>query len=83
MRALVRIATSVAVALSGCGFPVDEFSAPSTKNDAALTTNQDSAAIVDAPTESATDTMTSSDACVCVRQQGGKCKEWSPVDCGK
>jgi len=75
MRALRRIATpaSVAVALTGCALPVDDFKAPSGKADAGLTTNGDAAKYDDS----------GSDACVCVRQAAGKCKEWSPVSCAQ
>ncbi len=76
MRALRRIATpaSVAAALTGCALPVDDFKAPNGKADAGLTTNGDAAKI---------DEDAVSDACVCVRQVAGKCKEWSPVSCAQ
>jgi hypothetical protein len=76
MRALVRIATPVAVALSGCAFPVDEFTAPA-RSDAALSTNGDAAHYDDAANDSASDT------CVCVKQAAGKCREWNMASCAK
>ncbi len=93
MRALRRVATPVAVILSGCSFPVDEFRVPA-KSDVGLTTNQDvdvdenetsppadARADVVVPTDASTDA--GPDACVCVKQAGPNCKEWSPPDCGK
>jgi hypothetical protein len=75
MRALRRIATpaSVALTLTGCAFPVDDFKAPAAKSDAALTTNGDAAQY---PVDTAV-----TDACVCVREVSGKCKEWSAPSC--
>jgi hypothetical protein len=77
MRALRRIATpaSVALSITGCMLPVDEFKAPAAKSDAALTTNGDAAHIAD-------DTAVT-DACVCVREVSGKCKEWSAPSCAR
>lgn len=104
MRALRRLATpaSVAVALGGCTFPLDEFQAPPARDDAALSTNGDAAyssldsstsgdaavptdtLSTDAANEAATDAVVPTDAsCVCVKQTGSKCKEWSPPGCKK
>jgi hypothetical protein len=77
MRALRRVATPVAVIVSGCSFPVDEFRDPAnTKADVGLTTNQD-AANDDKP-----DTR-GDGACVCIKATGPNCKEWSPLNCDK
>ena len=57
------------VLLSGCSLPVDDFKAPA-KSDAALTTNGDAADYDE-------------DACVCVKQAAGKCREWSSPACAK
>lgn len=72
MHALRRIATpaSVAVVLGGCALPVDDFKAPA-KADAALTTNGDAAKYDE------------EDACVCVKEVNGKCKEWSSPSCAR
>ena len=74
MRALRRVATpaSVVAVLGGCSLPVDDFKEPS-RSDAALTTNGDAASYDDA----------GSDACFCVREVSGKCKEWSSVSCAR
>ena len=85
MRALRRVATPVAVLVSGCAFPVDEFRAPS-RADVGLSTNGDAARYEDdTSTDSANDSPSDAgtDACVCVKQTGPNCKEWSPVDCSK
>lgn len=101
MRALARIATPVAVLVSGCAFPVDDFRAPA-RSDVGLSTNGDAANYGDGRTDPDSEELDAldldtglavdsgktpadagADACVCLRQSGGKCKEWSPPDCAK
>lgn len=94
MRALARIATPVAVLVSGCAFPVDDFRAPA-RSDVGLSTNGDAAHYEDADERDSAavagdagvgdDAANDSggDTCVCLKQTGGKCREWSSPGCGK
>ncbi len=80
MRALRRIATpaSVAAALTGCSFPIDDYKAPA-RSDASLSTNGDAAHYDDAQSVDAA----AGDACVCVHELKGECKQWSPPGCAR
>jgi hypothetical protein len=83
MRALRRVATPVAVIVTGCSFPVDEFKDPvNTKADVGLTTNQDAANDDDDTAKPDTRTDTTP-PCVCIKASGPNCKEWSPLNCEK
>lgn len=74
----------MAVLVSGCSFPVEEFRVPA-KSDVGLTTNQDADTDEDDTglADTRLDVGVVTDACVCVKQAGPNCKEWSPADCGK
>lgn len=80
MRALRRIATpaSVAVVLTACTHDLDDYYR-SARTDAGLATNGDAAAV---PNDDAT-TDAATDACYCVKEVQGKCKEWSSVACAR
>lgn len=77
MRALRRIATpaSVAVALTACTHDLDDYTR-SAKSDAGLATNADAA-------DEQPDDSGAPDACYCVKEVQGKCKEWSSVACAR
>ena len=85
MRAL-RVATPISVAvLTGCSLPVDEFRAPSDSGGAEAAPNDTGAAALADGHVAASDggdAGTDGAGCLCVRQQGSKCREWSPPGCG-
>jgi hypothetical protein len=98
MRALVRIATpvSVGLALAGCSLDVDEFAAATASDARDDGSPPETQASGDGASDSTTafDTQprgdssspvadAPADVCTCVRYNGGgKCKEWSPPNCG-
>ena len=78
--------------LTGCSFPLDDYRSPA-KNDAALSTGGGDATSYDETSDAAAADAgeadegvildAATDACVCVHELKGSCKQWSPPGCGR